>query len=310
VWKCCVVRKSVMGADMDEAAFYEKWSFEAKISEHFHTMELPGLDMKKEIASAKVLCFADMEPMLGDEGAIGLSKALSTIKPDQVTDITLTRNEIGDEGCAALAAASNDVPNLDVLCMMKNSIGNAGMVAIAEKCKTAPFTCLVLSANNIGDDGLKAFAASVDDDASFKKLNKLYLDRNPIGDEGAIALASVLHKLPDLEYVALQKCKIGDKGLNAITAAINKLGALNNAEYFWIQEQDPPCSEEAIAALKFACKGKIKSYVSWPPPIPGFGYDWGKWGPAGRPLEEQQRIERELLNPPKPNKGKGGGKKK
>eukprot|EP00966_Prymnesium_polylepis_P208150 4821658-Prymnesium_polylepis.1 len=45
-------------------------------------------------------------------------------------------------------------------------------------------------------------------------------------------------------------------GLNAITAAINKLGALNNAEYFWIQEQDPPCSEEAIAALKFACKAR------------------------------------------------------
>ena len=34
-------------------------------------------------------------------------------------------------------------------------------------------------------------AAQVDDGASFTRLNKLYLDRNPIGDEGAEALASV-----------------------------------------------------------------------------------------------------------------------
>ena len=48
-----------------------------------------------------------------------------------------------------------------------------------------------------------------------------------------------------------------------------------------MQEQNPPCSAEAMAALKFAVKGKVKSYVEWPPPIPGFGYDWGKWGPEG-----------------------------
>ena len=33
-----------------------------------------------------------------------------------------------------------------------------------------------------------------------------------------------------------------------------------------------------MAALKFAVKGKVKSYVECPPPIPGLGYDWGKWG--------------------------------
>jgi len=42
--------------------------------------------------------------------------------------------------------------------------------------------------------------------------------------------------------------------LNAFTVAINKMGALSNAEYLWMYEQDPPCSEEAIAALKFAVK--------------------------------------------------------
>jgi len=217
--------------------------------------------------------------------------------------IVLTRNDIGDEGCGAVAAASNDAPNLETLSIMKNQIGDAGMAAIADKCKTASFTCLVLSANNIGDAGLVAFAKAVEEGA-FQQLNKLYLDRNPIGDEGMVALAAVLHKLPQLEYLALHGCKIGDRGLTAVTTAINKMGALSNAEYLWIQEQRPPCSEEAMEALKFAVKGKVKSYVSWPPPIPGFNYNWGKWGPEGRPLEEVQRIERELLNPPKKGKGK------
>jgi len=284
--------------DEDTKAFFAKWSTEAHVSESFHTMEIAALDMQKEIETTPALCLPDCEPVLGDEGAVGLAKALSVIKPAQMVTITLTRNEIGAAGCAAMAAAANDLPALDILNMQYNQLGDAGMAAIAENCKTAPFTCLVLTGCQIGDEGLKAFAKSVDDDASFKKLNKLYLAHNPIGDEGAIALASVLHKLPDLEYLALQRCKIGDKGLNAFTTAINKSGALSNSEYFWIQEQNPPCSEEAIAALKFAVKGKVKSYVSWPPPIPGVGYDWGKWGPEGRPLEEKMRIEKELLCPP------------
>ena len=53
-----------------------------------------------------------------------------------------------------------------------------------------------------------------------------------------IHVRQVLHKLPDLEYLALQKCKIGDKGLNAITTANNKMGALSNSEYLWIQVTD------------------------------------------------------------------------
>jgi len=290
----------------DEAtlAFFARHSYEAVASERFHTMTLPALEMQKEIETVKVLGLSDSEPKLEDEGAICLGKALSVIKPAQMTQIVCSRNDIGDAGAAALAAAACDVPNLKILSICHNKVGDAGMAAIAEKCKTASFTELVLSSNEIGDEGMKAFAKSIDDGASFTNLNKLYLDRNPIGDEGMIAFASVLHKLPDLEYLAMQRCKIGDKGLKALTDAINKVGALSNAEYLWIYEQNPVCSDEAIAALKFAVKGKVKSYVSWPPPIPGFGYDWGKWGPRGRPLEEIQKIEKDLLNPPKPKEKK------
>jgi len=283
--------------DEEVKAFFAKHSYEEEVSEHFHTMEIPGLDMQEEIENASVLCLSDMP--LGDEGARGFGKALSAIKPENAKDIWLTRTGIGDEGCAAVAKGVLSCPNLVKLVMMQNEIGDAGMAAVATTCKTASFTELVLSANRIGDAGIEAFAKSVDEGDSFKNLRKLYLDRNPIGDAGAVALAGVLHKLPDLEYIALYKCNIGDKGLNAFTVAINKMGALSNAEYLWMYEQDPPCSEEAIAALKFAVKGKVKSYISWPPPTPGFGYDWGKWGPQGRPLEEVEAIERNLLNPPK-----------
>jgi len=288
----------------DVLAFFEKYSYETSVSEHFPTMEVGGLDVEEEITKAKALLFADME--MDDDAGVAMGKAFSAMKPENLLVISVTRNPMGDVGAAGMAAGLSDIPNLQSVIMMKCDFSDGALTAIAEKCKTASFDSLVMSTNKIGDAGLKAFAASVADGNSFQNLKKLYLDRNLITDEGAIALAEVLHLLPNLEYLALQKNKIGAKGLNAFSDAINKRGALSNAEYFWIQDQNVDPGEEAVEKLKKACMGKIKSYVSWPPPIPGFGYNWGKWGPEGRPLEEIQQIERDLLNPPV--KGKGGKK--
>jgi len=288
--------------DADVLAFFEKYSYETEASEHFPTMEIGGLDVEEEISNAKALLFSDMG--MDDAAGVALGKALSAIKPEKLKTISLTRSPMGDVGGAGIAAGLSDVPNLEQVIMMKNDFSDGALEAIAEKCKTASITALVLSSNKIGDVGLKAFAASVADGASFQQLQKLYLDRNDITDVGAVALAEVLHLMPNLEFLALHKNKIGDKGLDAFSDAINKKGALCNSEYFWIQDQMLECGEEAIAKLKKACKGKVKSYVSWPPPIPGFGYDWGKWGPEGRPLEEIQKIERDLLNPPTKSKAK------
>ena len=58
--------------DADVIDFFEKFSFEAETSEHFHTMEVPALEMQKEIETVKALVFSDME--LGDAGVTCLAK--------------------------------------------------------------------------------------------------------------------------------------------------------------------------------------------------------------------------------------------
>lgn len=58
--------------DDDVKAFFEKFSYEEHVSEHFHTMEIPALDLREEMESARILFLSDME--LQDDGAVGFGK--------------------------------------------------------------------------------------------------------------------------------------------------------------------------------------------------------------------------------------------
>lgn len=76
----------------------------------------------------------------------------------------------------------------------------------------------MLSDNKIGDGGLKAFANAVSDGVSFQKLRKLYLDRNEISDEGAIALAEVWKQ--GLHWSTVLLCSSSLKPLTASGAPV------------------------------------------------------------------------------------------
>ena len=45
------------------------------------------------------------------------------------------------------------------------------------------------------------------------KLTRVFLDENPIGDEGLIVFVSFLKYLPKLEYLYLKSTGISDKGV-------------------------------------------------------------------------------------------------
>jgi len=54
------------------------------------------------------------------------------------------------------------------------------------------------------------------------KLEHLMLSVNPIGVQGATALAAPLRKLPALKMLCLRQCNIGDEGVTSLVAGIGK----------------------------------------------------------------------------------------
>ena len=54
------------------------------------------------------------------------------------------------------------------------------------------------------------------------KLEHLMLFVNPIGVQGAAALAAPLRKLPALKMLCLRRCNIGDEGVTSLVAGIGK----------------------------------------------------------------------------------------
>ncbi|EOD29108.1 hypothetical protein EMIHUDRAFT_365906 [Emiliania huxleyi CCMP1516] len=123
----------------------------------------------------------------GDAEAVQLAEVLASGAAPRLEKLNLCKNEIGDEGCQALAAA----------------LGKEGA---APRLKT-----LKLESNEIGDEGCEALAAALGKEGAALRLEELWLDGNKIGDEGCEALAAALGKegaAPRLETLNLRWNKI------------------------------------------------------------------------------------------------------
>jgi Ran GTPase-activating protein (RanGAP) involved in mRNA processing and transport len=141
---------------------------------------------------------------MGDEGC----KALAEHLPTSLKTLDLGgRNQIGDEGCKALA---EHLPkSLEQLSLDDNQIGDEGCKALAEHLPTS-LELLLLHDNQIGDEGCKALAEHLP-----TSLKELYLGgSNQIGDEGCKALAE--HLPTSLERLGLADNQIGDEGCKAL----------------------------------------------------------------------------------------------
>ena len=92
------------------------------------------------------------------------------------------------------------------------SNGDYTSAKIPEDCTT-----LVLTSNNIGDDGATALAEALKSNTA---LATLYLYFNNIGVTGAIALAEVLKNNTALTTLYLTSNNIGDDGAIALAEAL------------------------------------------------------------------------------------------
>jgi len=120
----------------------------------------------------------------------------------QVQQLELTHNSIGDMGLAALAEAFE---------------GSGGSMAI----QGAQLKQLSLFNNNVGDPGTEALVSAL---GALPMLESLNLGSNELGDHSVAHLARAAHNglLPNLQQLQLRFCeRISEEGLKPLAGAID-----------------------------------------------------------------------------------------
>lgn len=173
-------------------------------------------------------------------------------------------NALGDRGLSVLAEALADgtLRNLMYLNLCFNQISDASCTALFKPCVKLPdlrlltvglpnLTMLWIDENQIGDDGMEVFSEACRD-GSLPQLTVLQLANNQIGDVGLTALANACAKgaLAKLEILDLQLNPIGDVGLTAFADACAK-GSSPSLKELWIH--DGPLGVDH-PKLKAACE--------------------------------------------------------
>ena len=175
------------------------------------------------------------EPTAGADGMQRLAAGLGAGALPAVTDLYVFHTHVGDAGASTLAAALRQgaLPRLKTLLLNNAAIGDAGLVALAPALRRLP----ALKTLNLGS-------------------NRLFVDANPIGDEGLAALVAPpppagappppTGGLTKLKVLGLNGTEITDAGCATLAAALDS-SALPALEDLYLY--DIPASAVAKAAV-------------------------------------------------------------
>jgi hypothetical protein len=130
-------------------------------------------------------------------GNRGLGALLASPHLSQLTHLSITHCDIGDDGVEILAKAST-LPSLRHLKLSSLMLGPMAAASLSGSSRLRNVTHLDLSSNLIGDLGARALASGT----HLCQLRSLDLSRNHITDRGARALAAS-HSLGRLEHLEL-----------------------------------------------------------------------------------------------------------
>ena len=132
---------------------------------------------------------------VGDAGLAQFASALAAVGDEtccnSLSELNLDANGLTGDGALSLASMfSRSFPALETLSLSDNTIGDAGLVALSGALQRAlpALTSCNLNANDFGADGVAALAGALVAGA-LPKLQKLYLHKNRIGNQGAIGIA-------------------------------------------------------------------------------------------------------------------------
>eukprot|EP00964_Phaeocystis_antarctica_P103280 scaffold68563_cov69-Phaeocystis_antarctica.AAC.2 len=153
----------------------------------------------------------------GPDGVQRLAEGLGAGALPALTFLQMFRMHVSDAGASALAAAlgRGALPRLKFLVLTNAAIGDAGLVALAPALRRLPaLDSLYLDGNPLGDEGLTALVAPPPPAgappppaAVLTKLKTLHLGKTQITDASCAALAAALGSgaLPALEELKLAR---------------------------------------------------------------------------------------------------------
>lgn len=172
----------------------------------------------------------------------------------QLNAITLTSNWIGDDGAIAFAKLIKTMEHKTgeelVVHIDFSGIGHDGAVAFSDPEVLKHITVLSLSLNDIRDEAAVRLAngiAFIDGG----RLQHLDLDMCNIQDDGATALANMLHSNSTMQTLQLSSNQIGDKGAEALASALKVNQSLVKIELFRNNEITRQGGEELYCAFPF-----------------------------------------------------------
>eukprot|EP00964_Phaeocystis_antarctica_P005975 scaffold3261_cov67-Phaeocystis_antarctica.AAC.17 len=168
----------------------------------------------------------------GPDGVQRLAAGLGAGALPAVTKLDLGGVHVGDAGALALAAAlgRGALPRLKILHLISAAIGDAALVALAPALRRLPaLEVLYLQGNPLGDEGLTALVAPPPPAGAppptagvLTKLKELYLINTQVTDTGCATLAAALDSgaLPALGELYLFGIPASAAPMAAVRAAL------------------------------------------------------------------------------------------
>lgn len=164
-------------------------------------------------------------------GDLGVLAATAFVRPwaGRIQIVRMVECEIGDQGACAIArllGPKSAGPVIRELCLSVNSIRDQGVEAIAKalsRCDS--LERLLLDRNCIGHDGAKALALHLPRSNVSELVLGSHLGGNPVGEDGAEAFAGALddelpraaaNRATRLSALNLDGCSVGERGAQAL----------------------------------------------------------------------------------------------
>jgi len=214
---------------------------------------LPLCDIFEKLPNVKQFYFSKNKLTSGIA-----SRFVAVIKPDTVTDINVSENQLDDTFLSVVSAALAKNSKLHTLVLSGNKFSDAGIKDLVANW-TAPDAVvavqdLYLANNKISNEGAAAlrplFAKT-----TFKKVD---LSGNAIGDEGVVALAEALHSAK-VEELNLSRNNIGPKGALALKTLMESNDLLHTVHL----SGNPGLVSNAESAQLFSASGFKFSELSF-----------------------------------------------
>mmetsp|Transcript_9746 Transcript_9746/g.22926 ORF Transcript_9746/g.22926 Transcript_9746/m.22926 type:complete len:1441 (-) Transcript_9746:184-4506(-) len=208
-------------------------------------IEVLGNGLARDDAVAPIERFSLRANRLGNRGTVSLAAWFK--KSKHLTELDLSKNQIGSRGATSTLHAFRDNPNckIKMLNFAHNEIWDPDDGSFFAS--NSSLQLLNLEGNFIHDEGVEAIAKGMIRNVDNTNLKHLFLGWNGIGDEGAIQLARMFASNTSLETLGLGENDITSVGARAMLACLASNATLREITGLYHNQID---RKFIIAAIK------------------------------------------------------------